>query len=893
MIASALDTDIKFLLLEQPEDLGAMRYGPYQRQRPASMWQWPQLSDILAREGVITCAFHQGNLGAGYPKPARLLLKTRIQLPTFCFLGVPSFDKDGFYTGPLPLAKGMGSIRSRHTSGPFKTSGTECWPARMCQWIASLLVSSWEPSATTATMETPAATSEDNSSYPVCDPEGARLLGGHGPPRVCDILEGQKPYHDGGGLCSPGRWPHDRRILADGDCWSWIRAKLFDIACTHAGGAKELEREAFRMATGGEEGCKLLRNLSYIADIVIALCEWLDAQELGCEGLSEIPSGQPLRLRLIRALLQAADDPDRDFLLQAEKGLPVGILRPLPRTPHVFEEQIKWPLDREPWEPGLVWVPNYGSTLDHREFAKEKFEEEVREGMMDKMSMEGFVERYGDSRAIAALAVIVEDEEKGKKRLIHDATHGVRVNHRIKCRDKIRAPGAREKKQLLLETMERGEVAFSIVGDISKAHRRFKHSEDEQGFLGCQLGIPGEEDIVYVNKVGTFGVNCASYWWTRIAAAGLRATYHLIGPCPLDMLLYADDLESLATTRRGRIGIVLSYSYLSAMGYPFKWAKTRGGYRVEWLGMETEYASYKLGLTERRSRWLIEWLRGKVAAGHVTATEMAQGLGRLGLDWERPFLGPLYAWSSAIQGKPGLMKIPTMLRVLFSWLADRFERGDRLQKPMRPPIGDPPVQFFMDAKAENGRAWIGGFLEISPGCPGPWFSLEVEKSWAPWAFAKSSPNKVIAALELLATLVAVKIWVPTSERRQATRMAIRGYTDNQSNEALLKRHMTTKFPSFLLLMETAEELSSKRCDMHLTWIRRDLNQLADDLTNEKFDSFDARLRIPLKGEELKWLVLDKLLSHADGYYKELVERKAKRGRGPPRRFGKSRKLNPW
>ena len=149
--------------------------------------------------------------------------------------------------------------------------------------------------------------------------------------------------------------------------------------------------------------------------------------------------------------------------------------------------------------------------------------------------------------------------------------------------------------------------------------------------------------------------------------------------------------------------------------------------------METEYASYRLGLTERRSKWLIDWLRDKVEAGHVSATEMAQGLGRLGfaaisLDWERPFLGPLYAWSSAIQGKPGLMKIPAMLRVLFLWLADRFEKGDRLQRPQRPPIGEPPVSFFTDAKAENGRAWIGGFLEISPGQPGPWFSLEVERS---------------------------------------------------------------------------------------------------------------------------------------------------------------------
>ena len=43
-------------------------------------------------------------------------------------------------------------------------------------------------------------------------------------------------------------------------------------------------------------------------------------------------------------MLEAAGDLDRDFLRQAEEGLPVGILDPLPRTPHVFEEQLKWPL---------------------------------------------------------------------------------------------------------------------------------------------------------------------------------------------------------------------------------------------------------------------------------------------------------------------------------------------------------------------------------------------------------------------------------------------------------------------------------------------------------------------------------------------------------------------
>ncbi len=722
VINMAATSSLPFLLLEQPEDLGAMRYGPFEGQRPASMWQWPQFHEMLGRYDFRTCVFHQGNLGCDYPKPTRIWLRAKPDLPGFCYEGPPSFDKSGFYLGPLPLAKGMGSIRKRKATGPFQTSGTECWPARMCQWIATLLVESQPPPATTATKGDTAETAiATEPGYPVCEPEGSRLLGGEGPPRYCEVSGVRKDYHDGGGLCSPGRWPHDRRKLAEGENWSWLRSKLREIAVKHAGSEDELEKEAFRMATGGETGCRLVRDETYVKDIIEAMGAWLEAQDLAGPKLLEISEGQPLRLRLIRALLTAAEDPDRDFLLEAEEGLPVGILSPLPRTPHVFEEQIKWPLDREPWEPGLAWVPNYSSAKDHLDFAKKKFEEDISEGMMEKMTMKEFVDRYGDNRAIAALAVIVEDEENDKKRLIHDATHGVRVNHRIKCRDKIRAPGAREKKVLLIEIMDKGLIAFSVVGDISKAHRRYKHRKEEHGFLGCQLEGDGEDSWIYVNKVGTFGVNCASYWWTRIAAAGLRATYHLIGPCPLDMLLYADDLESLATTREGRIGIVLSYSYMSAMGYPFKWAKTRGGYRVEWLGMETEYSSYRLGLTERRAAWLVGWLRDKVETGQVTATEMAQGLGRLGfasisLDWERPFLGPLYAWSSAIQGKPGAMKIPAMLRVLFTWLADRFEKGDRLQRPVKPIADDRALSFFTDAKAEDGRAWIGGFYEIVPGC---------------------------------------------------------------------------------------------------------------------------------------------------------------------------------
>ena len=82
-------------------------------------------------------------------------------------------------------------------------------------------------------------------------------------------------------------------------------------------------------------------------------------------------------------------------------------------------------------------------------------------------------------------------------------------------------------------------------------------------------------------------------------------------------------------------------------------------------------------------------------------------------------MGPLYAWSSAIQGKTGPMKLPVMLRVLLSWLADRLEGGDRLQKPDVGVQGAIPLIFYTDAKAEDGKAWIGGFLEVFRDAKGP------------------------------------------------------------------------------------------------------------------------------------------------------------------------------
>ena len=96
-----------FFAMEQPEDLGALASGPHEGLRPASMWQWPQLADLLTK-GLRTVALHQASFGTPYAKPTRLLLRTSLPMPDCVYEGVPCYDAKGCYTGPLPSAKIMG-----------------------------------------------------------------------------------------------------------------------------------------------------------------------------------------------------------------------------------------------------------------------------------------------------------------------------------------------------------------------------------------------------------------------------------------------------------------------------------------------------------------------------------------------------------------------------------------------------------------------------------------------------------------------------------------------------------------------------------------------------------------------------------------------------------------
>ena len=425
------------------------------------------------------------------------------------------------------------------------------------------------------------------------------------------------------------------------------------------------------------------------------------------------------------------------------------------------------------------------------------------------------------------------------------------------------------------------------MGDFAKAHRRFKYCAEEQGFLACKAST--SSNTVYVNKVGTFGVASTPYWWARLSAALMRLVYWVLGDFfPNDTLLYADDLEVLTIGRWGRIGGVLAYSVMASLGAPFKWAKQRGGVVTEWIGLTTDYSAFSMGLSLRRASWLVDWIGSLRERKEVTFREFSAGLGRLGfsalaLPWEKPLLGPLYTWASAIQANKGAMTIPWAVQFILDWVAQRLKTGGHMEIVKRPPSSSAnTVRIWTDAKATEHPAWVGGWLEeCEDSMKCRWFSLQVTEASAPWLFYRGkNPKRVIAALELLATLIALKLWL--KKAGDTAEVRAEAFTDNKGNSFILQKGLSTKYPITILVIEVAETL--RRCDAFatLTWVRRDGNTLADALTNEDFSSFDPQRRKAVIEKELKWHVMDDLLRRSEKLFNEIKEHKMKKNREKPK-----------
>lgn len=149
-----------------------------------------------------------------------------------------------------------------------------------------------------------------------------------------------------------------------------------------------------------------------------------------------------------------------------------------------------------------------------------------------------------------------------------------------------------------------------------------------------------------------------------------------------------------------------------------------------------------------------------------------------------------------------------------------------------------------------------------------WFKVVLDRASAPWAYRRGEPFRVIAALELLGTLLSIKVFIAKGERvaRAMGKISAGASTDNQGNRFVLNRFMTTKFPLLAFVCETAAELEEKDCLLDLGWVPRDQNQEADAITNDNLGEFRKANKVEVCLKTMDFKVLRELLDLGDTFY---------------------------
>ena len=88
---------------------------------------------------------------------------------------------------------------------------------------------------------------------------------------------------------------------------------------------------------------------------------------------------------------------------------------------------------------------------------------------------------YGEALEIASTAAIEKKDRTDEVRVIFDGSNGVDLNKHIRVRDQVKYPTAADAKAVVAEAADEGGPHFSLVYDITKAHRRIATVREDWG----------------------------------------------------------------------------------------------------------------------------------------------------------------------------------------------------------------------------------------------------------------------------------------------------------------------------------------------------------------------------------------------------------------------------
>ena len=310
--------------------------------------------------------------------------------------------------------------------------------------------------------------------------------------------------------------------------------------------------------------------------------------------------------------------------------------------------------------------------------------------------------------SLSALEKGTDEDGETEVRVLHDGTHGVDTNKYIKVLDGGLSPIARDLKTSMRMQAARGTPHCGVTVDVEGAHKVIVVRPEDWPLQACQI-VPGGD--VFLNTRGTFGIASAAYWWGRLAAALSRAGL-LVPWLPLWAFLFADDYDLTAEGKEFMMSILAFVLWLDVLGVPLSWKKSRGGLTYTWVGYEKSLREWTLGISEQRAAWVDRWLTKVLDARRVHTGELREALGRMvyvygALNYDRPFLGPLFAFLS-VHPAGVSRRLPVYALVVVRWLRDQIRR--RRSHVVRRRGSIEKAVLRVDAKAEGLVVAVGGGL---------------------------------------------------------------------------------------------------------------------------------------------------------------------------------------
>ena len=888
-VASASKT--KFLV-EHPEDLGAVA-----KERPASVWQLEEMRQMVLDTGATTWAVFQCQYGGLTPKPTRFVSNIQ-DAKRVKFNKWPSFSKDGQYLGPLPYSCGhrwhVKKLIGKSKDGRFQTGPSAAYPPGLCMFLAQLMASvlrngggelqvrplskpvggvsdvdisdveTQQRQCVDIQKEDTIMEKVENSFPPTPPPLGERVSPSQenaGQPMWVEWAGRETEFVDGFGLCSPNLFrPEQRGAFLGGEAKALVRnihSLVVQFVSNEIGDVRD---KAFKLAVGQFSASPFSQGA--MEELRRSWARLLPRPQSAVE----IPEGQPFLLELMSQTLEIFGDPDWMILTTDKEsfasGVPVGYDKPLLRVPSVFPERVKQSrLDESEY---MSVAKNYKSAEENSKGLEEKFREDKSAGLMFPTTM-GVLQSMYPSQEILVAALGAIKKPDGSVRPLHDGTHFVQVNNNIVINDQLQYPGPQDTAGVIREVHDSKEAVFTISADISAAHRRVKIRREDWRLLACRSDASSK--VIWVNKVGTFGISSAPLWWTRLFSLVGRLVMRVLGQENLFQIVYVDDLHGAFLGDRKFLNLWVTIALYEALGTPFAYKKFSGGINAQFVGYKLDYKMVSLGVNERRGAWLLEFLASlKKDKFTVHMRRFAEFLGRLGfvsrvLCWMKPHLAPLYTWSAALD-KGTVATMPKLVRLVCLYIEQQLMAKTFMYSCKRPQVIEGDL-FRTDAKCETGKVTVGGYHLGD----GRWFSLSVSPSEAPYLFKANGDSQWASApSELLAVMIALQVYgfLEDSAERKQFDLLVQGGTDNRSIEQMMRKAATTRWPLVLVNMQLTDSTMKSGMRVGLKWRPRDENTVADDLTNEKFDQVEVAKRVHIAWNEIKLDLLNKLLGGTRG-----------------------------